>query len=133
MQGLIYVHDSNPGYGRRRHGRGFVYLDSRGNLLRDKEKIERIKALKIPPAWLEVWICRQPNGYLQATGKDGRNRKQYIYHPEWTDFSQQEKFNALRNFGRALPLLRETTATHLRKKGWPYEKEIGRASCRERV
>ena len=124
MQGLIYVNDSNPGYRRRRHGRGFVYLDANSEVLQDKELIERFKALKIPPAWKEVWICRQPNGYLQATGKDGRSRKQYIYHPEWMEFSQQEKFNALRNFARALPLLRETTAAHLRKKGWPYEKVL---------
>lgn len=124
MQGLIYVHDSNPGYRRRRHGRGFVYLDQRGNITRDQELIARIKTLRIPPAWQQVWICRQPNGYLQATGIDGRHRKQYIYHPHWLEFSQQEKFNALRNFGRTLPLLRQTTAAHMRKHGWPYEKVL---------
>jgi DNA topoisomerase-1 len=124
MEGLIYVHDSQPGYRRRRHGRGFVYLDQRGNITRDKEPVERIKKLKIPPAWQQVWICHKPNGYLQATGKDGRYRKQYIYHPQWMAFSQQEKFDALRNFGRVLPQLRETTAAHLRKRGWPLEKVL---------
>ena len=71
---LRYVNDSDSGFGRRRNGKGFVYLDTRGNPLRDPRKVKRIESLVIPPAWREVWICPTSNGHLQATGRDARAR-----------------------------------------------------------
>ncbi len=125
--GLIYVHDSEPGYRRRRHGRGFIYLDAEGRKLHDKPLVERLKALKIPPAWDKVWICRHPNGYLQATGYDNRQRKQYIYHPRWETFSQHEKFRHLYDFGKFIPAIRQRVEKYLKLKGWPREKVLALA------
>lgn len=123
-KGLIYVHDTQPGYTRRKHGRGFVYLDHEGHVIRDDSEVKRLKALKIPPAWEKVWICTMPQGYLQATGYDARQRKQYLYHPEWETFSQTEKFRNLYRFGKSLPGIRSKVDKKLRLKGWPREKVL---------
>src|SRR5215831_5853823 len=77
--GLSYTSDQSPGYRRQRRGQRFSYIASDGRLLQNQEEIRRIKALVIPPAWEEVWICQNPNGHLQATGRDARGRKQYRY------------------------------------------------------
>ena len=81
--GLRYVTDAVPGITRRRAGRGFSYRDVKGKRIGDEAELERIRALAVPPAWEDVWICALPNGHLQATGRDARHRKQYRYHPEW--------------------------------------------------
>jgi DNA topoisomerase-1 len=82
-EGLHYVSDVLPGIHRQRQGRAFLYLDSKGQRVRDSKTINRIKSLAIPPAWREVWICPLSNGHLQATGRDARRRKQYLYHSRW--------------------------------------------------
>jgi DNA topoisomerase I len=123
-EGLIYVHDSQPGYTRRRHGRGFVYLDHEGSVIRDESSLKRLRALKIPPAWDKVWICRMPSGYLQATGYDTRQRKQYLYHAQWAVMSQTGKFKNLYRFAKALPAIRKTADEKLKLKGWPREKVL---------
>src|SRR5688572_16641246 len=82
---LRYVSDSEPGFSRQRRGRGFAYLSTNGKPLADARHLERISALAIPPAWTEVWICRFAKGHLQATGRDNRGRKQYIYHVRWQE------------------------------------------------
>ena len=82
MVRLRTVSPSSPGWTRRRSGAGFTYLDQDGRRL-DAPQVERIKALVIPPAWQDVWICPLPNGHIQATGIDAAGRKQYLYHPEW--------------------------------------------------
>jgi DNA topoisomerase IB len=97
---------SAPGYTRRRCGKGFIYLDEEGERLTDTEVIARITALVIPPAWNEVWISPDPFGHIQATGIDARGRKQYLYHPRWRERRDQEKFDDMVAFGRALPALR---------------------------
>ncbi|HVL53645.1 MAG TPA: hypothetical protein VM344_05240, partial [Vitreimonas sp.] len=81
--GLRYSSDDQPGIRRRRAGRGFTYLDADGNRITDEATLTRIRALAIPPAWTDVWICRWPNGHIQATGRDARGRKQHRYHPRW--------------------------------------------------
>ena len=78
--GLRYVSDLAPGIARSRRGKGFVYLDPDGRSIRDERVLRRIRALAIPPAWTDVWICADPRGHLQATGRDARGRKQYRYH-----------------------------------------------------
>jgi DNA topoisomerase IB len=97
---------SAPGYARRRCGKGFIYLDEDGQRLTDTEVIARITALVIPPAWQDVWISPDPFGHIQATGYDARGRPQYLYHPRWRERRDQEKFDDMVAFARALPALR---------------------------
>jgi DNA topoisomerase IB len=97
---------SSPGYTRRRCGKGFMYLDETGERITDAEIIARITALVIPPAWRDVWISPDPFGHIQATGIDQRGRKQYLYHPRWRERRDQEKFDEMLAFARALPALR---------------------------
>jgi DNA topoisomerase IB len=95
-----------PGYARRRCGKGFMYLDEEGRRITDAEIVARITALVIPPAWRDVWISPDPFGHIQATGIDARGRKQYLYHPRWRERRDQEKFDDMIAFARALPALR---------------------------
>jgi DNA topoisomerase-1 len=97
---------SGPGYTRRRCGKGFMYLDERGERITEAEIIARITALVIPPAWRDVWISPDPFGHIQATGIDQRGRTQYLYHPRWRERRDQEKFDEMVAFARALPGLR---------------------------
>jgi DNA topoisomerase-1 len=114
---LRYVLDDSPGYSREKNGKGFVYRSVRGNRLRSPQQLARIESLAIPPAWQEVWICPYANGHLQATGRDDRQRKQYIYHERWQEASQQAKFGRLARFGRVLAKLRRQVLRDLRDKG----------------
>ncbi len=122
--GLRYVHDDDPGYGRRRSGRGFTYLDTHGRPITSAAKVERIKALAIPPAWADVWICPSEHGHLQATGRDAKGRKQYRYHPEWRAVQEEMKFDRLIDFGEALPAIRERMDHDLARRGLPRDKVI---------
>jgi DNA topoisomerase IB len=105
---------SEPGLARRRRGRGFEYLDQAGNRVRDGEVLARIRDLGIPPAWKDVWICPDPLGHLQATGIDAAGRKQYLYHPTWRLRRDRAKFDAMLEFGAALPQLRRRARRDLR-------------------
>jgi DNA topoisomerase IB len=105
---------SDAGLARRRRGRGFEYLDARGNRLSDPEALARIRELAIPPAWTDVWICRDPLGHLQATGVDAAGRKQYLYHPSWRMRRDRAKFDAMLDFAEALPALRRRARRDLR-------------------
>src|SRR6218665_2487927 len=94
---------SGPGITRRRAGRGFAYYDQAGEHIAEREVLDRIAALAIPPAWRDVWICPYPNGHLQATGVDAAGRKQYRYHDAWRERRDAEKFEDMTRFARALP------------------------------
>jgi DNA topoisomerase IB len=107
---------SGPGFARRRRGRGFEYLDETGIRV-GAETVERIRALAIPPAWENVWICPLPNGHIQAVGTDAAGRRQYLYHPDWRRRRDREKFDEMVRFARALPGLREAAARDLRRHG----------------
>ena len=124
---LVHVSDEEPGYSRRKCGKGFYYCDNDKNKIRDQSTIDRIKKLAIPPMWKKVWICPSPYGYLQATGYDAKNRKQYIYHPLWVEYRQTTKFNQLLDFGTHLPAIRAAVKKDLRRKGWPKEKVLALA------
>ena len=102
---LVYVSDTLPGISRIKKGKGFAYLFE-NKPIKSKEEISRINKLVIPPAWTNVWICRLPNGHIQATGFDVRNRKQYKYHQSWNAVRTQTKFHRLLDFGKVLPKLR---------------------------
>jgi DNA topoisomerase I len=104
---------ASPGISRRRRGPGFKYRDPAGERIDDPEVLERIGELAIPPAWREVWICMDPIGHLQATGFDEAGRKQYLYHPRWRAHRDRLKFDAMIDFGSALPRLRRRVSRDL--------------------
>jgi DNA topoisomerase I len=112
---------SGPGLKRRRRGRGFEYLDADGERVTEPEVLTRIAELVIPPAWSDVWICPYPGGHIQATGVDDRGRKQYLYHPRWRERRDQQKFDDMVEFARALPALRERVAADLAGDGLSRE------------
>jgi DNA topoisomerase-1 len=105
---------SADGLHRVRRGKGFSYVDDDGNPYRDPEDILRIKQLAIPPAWENVWICRDPLGHLQATGVDAAGRKQYRYHDHWRELRDRQKFDHMVDFARALPKMRRRVLADLR-------------------
>ncbi len=105
-KGLVWVSDEQTGIRRERKGEGFVYRDPAGRLIRRAGEVHRIRALAIPPAYEDVWICPIENGHLQATGRDARGRKQYRYHPQWRAARDVDKFLRMREFGKALPKIR---------------------------
>lgn len=122
--GLTYVLDTGPGIGREPDGDGFRYLKPNGRPLTDEAELKRIKALGIPPAWREVWICPRADGHLQATGRDARGRKQYRYHQRWRELRDETKYERTLAFAAALPALRERIAHDLARPGLPREKVI---------
>ncbi|MBW3543948.1 MAG: DNA topoisomerase IB, partial [Planctomycetes bacterium] len=101
--GLKYVDDDARGISRRRRGIGFSYRRPDGRAIADPAERQRIDSLAIPPAWTDVWICPDPRGHLQATGRDARGRKQYRYHPRWSEFANRAKFERMQAFGQTLP------------------------------
>ena len=113
--GLRYSRDGEAGGFRRRNaGKGFEYVDDDGARVTDAATLERIKLLVIPPAWTDVWICRDERGHLQATGRDARGRKQYRYHALWRSERDSGKFDRLLAFARVLPRLRRQVEAHLK-------------------
>jgi DNA topoisomerase IB len=104
---------NDPGYTRRRAGRGFVYVDAAGKRVTDAEVHGRIRDLAIPPAWTDVWICTDPVGHLQAVGTDAAGRRQYLYHPAWRQRRDREKFDHMLLFAASLPRIRRTCVKRL--------------------
>jgi DNA topoisomerase-1 len=122
--GLRYVGDDQPGFSRQRKGEEFEYLDTKGKPIRDEQRLLRIKRLAIPPAWNDVRICPSPNGHIQATGRDARRRKQYRYHERWREIRDENKYDRLVNFGKALPKIRRRLKKDLALSGLPREKVL---------
>ena len=122
--GLVHVSDADPGIARRRVGKGFGYRLPDGRAVRDRATLARIRALAIPPAYTEVWICPTARGHLQATGRDARRRKQYRYHPRWQQARGDGKFERIVAFGRALPKLRRRLRRDLGQRGFPRSKVL---------
>jgi len=122
--GLRYVTDDTAGITRRRRGRGFSYHAPDGSLIRDPGERRRIQALAIPPAWTKVWISPRANGHIQATGRDDRDRKQYIYHERWREVRDRAKFDRMLAFGERLPDLRQTVDAHMRRRGVGRERVL---------
>lgn len=122
--GLRYVSDQSPGIRRKRAGKGFTYLATDGRTIHDAQTTARIRSLAIPPAWTDVWICPDPRGHLQATGRDARGRKQYRYHPRWREVRDTVKYDRMLAFAQALPKIRERTDADLERSGLPREKVL---------
>jgi DNA topoisomerase I len=122
--GLRYVSDEQPGFSRQRKDEEFEYLDQKGKPIRDEQRLLRIKRLAIPPAWTDVWICPSPTGHIQATGRDARRRKQYRYHERWREMRDENKYDRLITFGKALPKIRRRLKKDLALIGLPREKVL---------
>jgi DNA topoisomerase I len=122
--GLRYVRDGEPGIRRKRARRGFSYVDARGEPVRDRKMLDRIRSLGIPPAWTDVWICANPRGHLQATGKDAKGRKQYRYHPRWREVRDATKYDRMIAFAEALPTIRARVAGDLALPDLPRAKVL---------
>ena len=121
---LTYVSDAEPGIRRKRSGKGFSFVDANGKRVSDRKTFARIRSLVIPPAWTDVWICSDPDGHIQVTGRDQRGRKQYRYHPRWSACRDEVKYSSLADFARALPLIRERIDKDLRKRELPRERVV---------
>ena len=124
MARLRRVDCSGPGITRRRRGRGFEYLDQNGNRVEDPDVLRRIDELVLPPAWEDVWICPYPMGHIQATGVDARGRKQYRYHDRWRERRDQQKFDEMIDFARALPAMRARVTEDLAAEGITRERVL---------
>ena len=121
MPRLRRTFPDQPGWTRRRSGKGFVYLDEHGNRL-DADQVQRCKDLVIPPAWKDVWITPHPNGHLQAVGTDDAGRRQYLYHPQWRASRDAAKFDRILGFGKALSKARERVLTDIGAEGMSQER-----------
>ena len=122
--GLIYVDAAQPGFARRRAGRGFAYRGLDQKPVRDVAILKRVRDLAVPPAWSSVWICASPLGHIQAIGYDAKGRKQYCYHPGFRDVRDGAKFEHLLTVAHALPILRERVASDMAKRGLAREKVL---------
>ncbi len=122
--GLRYVSDARPGIRRKKAGTGFGYVRADGSKLAEKDVLGRIKALAIPPAWTEVWICPFADGHVQATGRDAKGRKQYRYHPRFREVRDSTKYEHVVAFADALPGIREKVQEHMGLRGLPREKVL---------
>lgn len=122
--GLRYVTDAKPGITRKKRGDKWAYFLPDGAEIKDEEEIARINKLAIPPAYVDVWICPQKNGHLQATGRDARGRKQYRYHPRWREVRDENKYEKMIAFGQALPRIRARVEADLVLPGLPKNKVL---------
>ena len=116
--------DSSLCITRKKRGRGFYYVDEKGEKITAKNLIKRLKGLIIPPMWTDVKICKWDDGHIQAIGRDAKGRKQYIYHSEWERKRQEEKFKKMFKFGKALPSIRKKAIKDLNRKNWRKSKVI---------
>jgi len=121
---LVYVSDESPGLTRRNSGTGFAYYDTKGRLIRDREVLKRVRSLAVPPVYSNVWICPDPNGHIQATGRDDKGRKQYRYHPRWSEVRDSTKYEHLLEFAKTLPAIRARVNSDMAKRGLPREKVL---------
>ncbi len=122
--GLRYVTDHRPGISRKKFRDKFRYFNPDGSVMRDTTVLARIKSLVIPPAWQDVWICKEANGHLQATGRDARGRKQSRYHPHWREVRDQNKYERMTHFAEALPGIRDRVHHDLQLHGLPRRKVL---------
>jgi DNA topoisomerase I len=122
--GLVYVSDEKPGIRRKRSGKGFRYETAQGEKIADQAMLKRIKALAVPPAWTEVWICPKANGHIQATGRDARGRKQYRYHARFREVRESTKYHHMLSFAESLPAIRQRVHEDLALRGLPREKVL---------
>jgi DNA topoisomerase I len=122
--GLVYTSDALPGFYRKKRRDKFIYLSAEGRRLTDAQLLSRFESLAIPPAWKDVWICPLAQGHLQATGRDAKNRKQYIYHPQWEKIREMNRYGDMLSFSCALPRIRHRYEQDLKSRGMTREKVL---------
>lgn len=122
--GLRYATDDTPGIARKRSGKGWSYRDATGAKVTDKATIERVNKLAIPPAYTDVWICPDPDGHMQATGRDAKGRKQYRYHERFREVRDGTKYEHMLDFARALPAIRTQIDHDMSLRGLPRAKVL---------
>lgn len=122
--GLSYVSDNDPGICRCKRGKGFSYVGPDGGKVETVSDLKRIRALAIPPAWRDVWICPRKNGHIQATGRDAKGRKQYLYHSDFREVRESAKYEHIMTFVRLLPAIRAQVARHMAMPGLGREKVL---------
>jgi DNA topoisomerase I len=122
--GLRYVSDKTPGIRREMGPLGFKYIATTGHVIRTKSEITRINKLAIPPAWTNVWICPDPRGHIQATGRDAKGRKQYRYHHDWRQYRDEDKYGRMIGFAGVLPKIRQRTNADLAAPGLTRNKVL---------
>ena len=120
---LRHSSDSEPGYTRKRQGRYWAYYEG-DKRVTDRDTIERLNSIALPPAYKDAWFCKDPDGHLQATGIDDRGRKQYRYHPEFRARAEASKFAGLAEFGKALPKIRRKVDKDLKKRSLSRDKVV---------
>ncbi|MET0180324.1 MAG: DNA topoisomerase IB [Novosphingobium sp.] len=121
---LVYVDESHPGITRRKAGRGWGYWDHEGKRITDRDEIDRLNRVALPPAYTAAWFCPRPDGHILATGIDAKGRKQYRYHPHFRTHRESEKFDGCARFGRLLPRVRKRVEADLRGGGITRERAI---------
>jgi DNA topoisomerase-1 len=122
--GLRYVSDARPGIRRKKAGKGFIYTRADQSKLSEPDVLKRLKALAIPPAWTEVWICPWADGHIQATGRDAKGRKQYRYHARFRKVRDSTKYEHVVAFADTLPSIREKVGEHMALRGLPRQKVL---------
>ena len=122
--GLVYVSDETPGITRKKSGKGWSFHDAKGNVVSDYWEKKRIEGIGVPPAYVDVWICPKANGHIQAIGRDDKGRKQYRYHPKWSEARDAAKYAHMAEFGQLLPGIRKRVDSDMRKQGLPREKVL---------
>ncbi|TBN36773.1 DNA topoisomerase IB [Paracoccus subflavus] len=122
--GLVYVNDDMPGITRQRSGKGFCYRDPDGHIITDRAERRRLAALGVPPVYTDVWICPDPRGHIQATGRDAKGRKQYRYHPDFRAIRDSAKYDHMLDFAHALPQIRDRVDQDMSRRGLPAEKVL---------
>jgi len=121
---LRHSSDAEPGITRKRIGRYWAYFDPKGNRITNRDEIDRLNAIGLPPAYTNAWFCTDPHGHLQATGLDARGRKQYRYHPEFRAQAEASKFAGLAEFGKALPKIRRKVDKDLKQRALNRDKVV---------
>jgi DNA topoisomerase-1 len=121
---LIFCDDSLPGITRRKAGRGWAYFDAKGKRITDRDEIDRLNRIALPPAYTDAWFCPAENGHLLATGIDAKGRKQYRYHPDFRAHKEGEKFDRTAEFGRLLPLVRKRATIDIESPGLSRERAV---------
>lgn len=124
LKSIQYIDDSALCIQRKKRGRGFTFVNENGDKIADKKLLKRVKSLVIPPMWDSVMICKFDDGHIQATGRDTKGRKQYIYHSTWEKQRQEEKFALMEDFAKALPAFRKKSIEYLKTRGWNREKVL---------
>ena len=124
MSLLCYVDDALPGITRRKIGKAWAYFDPQGERIRDRDEIDRLNRIALPPAYRDAWFCPSPQGHIQAIGWDEKGRKQYRYHADFRSAQENEKYDRCCDFGRALPLIRARVAEDLAARGLGKERAV---------